>query len=110
MLSFFPDKIAKRALYTYLGVLLVVSAAFISHVMALPFLVIGVMWVSLFFLSTAYCSKKWLNLPERKLMGRLFVTALSLLVAWALFSYFFYIWHTGIPFEFSPGDSLWYYE
>ncbi len=110
MLSIFPDKIAKRALYTYFGVLLVISAAFISHVMALPFLVIGVMWVSLFFLSTAYCSKKWLPVPERKFLGKLFVTALSLRVAWALFSYFFYIWHTGIPFEFSPGDSLWYYD
>lgn len=110
MLSIFPDKIAKRAIYTYLGTLLVVSAFFISHVMPVSFIVIGIMWVVGFFLFTAHCSNKWQQIPENKLLGKLFVAALSLRVAWAIFSYFFYIWHTGMPFEFSAGDAFWYYE
>ena len=110
MLSFFPDKIAQRAVYTYVGTLLVVSALFISHAMSLTFIAIGLMWVCGFFLLSAYSSRKWRDIPQRLFVKRLFVTAICLRVAWAVFSFFFYIWQTGIPFEFSAGDSLWYYD
>ena len=110
MLSFFPDKIAKRAIYIYIGVLFVVSLVFFSHAMSLEFLVIGLMWVTGFFLCSSYCSRKWSQIPEKVLLRKLFVTALLLRVAWALFSFVFYTVKTGIPFEFSAADALWYYE
>ena len=40
----------------------------------------------------------------------LFFIALGLRVVWVFFSFIYYTLKTGIPFEFSAGDALWYYE
>ena len=110
MLSFFPKQIATKGIYLYLGALTAVSLVFFRHAMSIDFLLIGVMWVVSFFLLSSYCSRKWQSIPQKKLLSNLFLTALGLRWAWAIFSYFYYSAKTGMPFEFSAGDSVWYYE
>ena len=110
MLSFFPKQIATKGIYLYLGALTAISLVFFRHAMAIDFLIMGVMWVVGFFLLSSYCSQKWQNISQKKLLRNLFLTALGLRWAWAIFSYFYYSAKTGMPFEFSAGDSIWYYE
>ncbi|MBR3783422.1 MAG: glycosyltransferase family 39 protein [Bacteroidales bacterium] len=110
MIPFLPKQIATKAIYLYLGALTVVSLLFFSHAMSLTYIIMGIAWVVGFFLLSSHCSQKWLEIPQKRLITYLFLTALGLRVAWVFFSYVFYIAKTGMPFEFSAGDSIWYYE
>lgn len=110
MIPYFPNQIANRAVYIYLGVLAAVSIFFFSHAMSIIYTVMGIAWVTGFFLLSSYCSRKWKDIPSSNLMRNLFLTALGIRVVWVFFSYIFYTVKTGIPFEFSAGDALWYYE
>ena len=110
MLSFFPKQIANKAIYLYLGALAAVTLFFIRHAMSLIYILMGIMWVVGFFLLVTYCSRKWKDIPQKKYVLNLTLTALGLRIAWAIFSYFFYTIKTGIPFEFDAADSLGYWE
>lgn len=110
MIPFFPKQIAVKGIYLYLGALVAVSIFFIRHAMSLTYFIMGIVWVVVFFLLTSYCSKKWKDIPLKKMLLHLSLTALGIRLAWVVFSYFFYIVKTGIPFEFAAADSLGYWE
>ena len=110
MVPFFPKQISTKAIYLYLGALTLVSILFFRYAMHTEYIAMGIAWVVGFFLLSSYLSRKWIAIPQKRLLLYLFFTALALRVAWVIFSYFFYLHNTGIPFEFSAGDSLWYYE
>lgn len=110
MVPFFPKQIATKAIILYVVPLVLVSMIFMDYAMGLLFIVINLIWVVSFFLLSANCSNQWRILPEKFFVNRIFLTAFGLRVVWVLFSYFFYQSQTGVPFEFSAADSLWYYE
>ena len=110
MIPFLPRQISNKAIYLYLGSLAAITLFFIRHAMSLIYIVMGITWVVGFFLLTNYCSKKWFNIPQKRLLSHLFLTALGLRLFWVFFSYIFYTFKTGIPFEFEAADALWYYE
>ena len=109
MIPFFPRQISTKAIYLYLGALAAVSLLFIRFAMSLTFIIMGIVWVVGFFLLSSYCSKKWQDIPQKKLLRNLFFTALGLRVVWVIFSYFFYLAKTGAPFEFDAADSMGYW-
>ena len=110
MVPYLPKKISNTAIYLYLGALAAVTIFFIRHTMSLTFYIIGIVWVVGFFLLSSYCSIKWQTIPQKKLLRNLFLSALGLRWSWTIFAYIFYMYNTGAPFEFSAGDSIWYYE
>lgn len=110
MIPFFPKQLANKAIYIYLGVLTAVSLVFFRHAMSIDFLIMGVMWVTGFFLLSNYCSKKWQETPRKKFLISIFLIALGIRWVWAIFAYIYFFLKTGMPFEFSAGDSIWYYE
>lgn len=110
MIPYFPKQIATKGIVLYLGVLAAVSILFINYAMSVEYFVMGIVWVVGFFLLSTYCSRKWLEIPQRKLLLYLFFIALGLRGVWVFFSFIYYTLKTGIPFEFSVGDALWYYE
>lgn len=110
MIPFLPQKIATKGIYLYLIALATVTIVFFKHAMSIEFILMGIMWVVGFFLLSANCSKKWAEIPQRNFIINIVYVSLGLRVAWALFSYVYYIIKTGMPFEFSAADSLWYYE
>lgn len=110
MIPFFPDKIAKTGIAVYLISLAVVSIAFFSHAMPVLYMLLGIMWVTGFFLLSSACSKKWMRYPVKKFAWRVFWIALLLRLAWVIFSYFFYKSQTGQPFEFDSADAVGYHE
>jgi hypothetical protein len=110
MISFFPKQIATKAIAFYIGSLTIVSILFLDYAMGIEYILIDLMWVVGFFLLSNYCSKQWKGFVEKQFKMRLFLSALGLRWAWAVFAYYFYQSKTGQPFEFSAADALWYYE
>lgn len=110
MIPYLPKKISTTAIYLYFGALAVVTVLFFRHAMSWEFILMGLVWVVGFFLLSSYCSRRWQDIPQKALLRNLFLTALSLRWAWTLFSYIYFMYKTGMPFEFSAGDSIWYYE
>ena len=110
MIPFLPKQIATKGIYLFIGALAAVSLFFIRHAMSIDFIIMNIMWVIGFFLLCSYCSKKWQDIPQKALLRNLFLCALGIRWAWTIFSYIYYQSKTGMPFEFSAGDSIWYYE
>lgn len=110
MIPYFPKQISSTGFYLYLGSLSVVSLVFFRYAMGLEYITMGICWTALFFLGAPVFTKKWAKIDEKKFIRNVFWTALGLRVVWVIFSYYFYIAKTGIPFEFAAADSLMYYE
>ena len=77
--------------------------------LGLDFLIIGIIWVLLFFGLSSRFSRKWVDYDEKRFTRKLFITALLFRIVWVLFSYVYFIIKTGIPFEFSAADSFDYH-
>lgn len=110
MIPIFPDKIAKKGISMYLISLAVVSIVFFRHAMPVVYILLGIIWVTGFFLLSSSCSKKWMRLPVKEFAWRVFWVALLLRLVWVVFSYFFYKSQTGQPFEFGAADAVGYHE
>lgn len=86
-----------------------VSLIFVKYMLGLDFLIIGIVWVLLFFGLSSRFSRKWVDYDEKRFTRKLFITALLFRIVWVLFSYVYFIIKTGIPFEFSAADSFDYH-
>ena len=85
MIPFFPKQIASKAIYIYLGVLAAITLVFFRHSMSIEYIIMGIAWVVGFFLLSNYCSKKWLDIPQKKMLIYLFFTALGIRFFWVFF-------------------------
>ena len=110
MIPIFPKKIATRAIAIYLVSLAIVSVVFNRYVMLFGYIVLGITWVTGFFLLTHKWSVEWRKIPEKVYLQNLFWVALGIRLVWVIISYFYYISATGIPFEIDTADALGYHE
>lgn len=110
MKPFFPIQIAFRAISIYLISLTIVSVVFFNYAMSIRYFVLGLICVLSFFLWSVRCCKGWKSLNAAKYLEYLFFLALMLRLAWVVFSYYYYIEVTGIPFEFSTADAWGYHN
>jgi hypothetical protein len=99
----------KRSVLLYAILLVVVSAVFSSHILPFIWMVFGITVVSLSFSSMYRLIRQWFHLPEKVFRKRVFWTAFWVRTAYVLFSYGFYIFMTGIPFEFDAADARVYH-
>lgn len=110
MITCFPKTIANKGLTLYLISLVLVTVAFFNYAMGLVWIVLGLLEVSLFFLSSNGLSLKWSVLPVKQFVKIVFWIAFALRVAWVIFSYYFYLFQTGQPFEYGAADSIGYHD
>lgn len=110
MIPFLPKQIASKAIIIYFIALTVVSVFFNNYAMGLTYIIMGVSWVVGFFTLSSNCSRQWENLPTKQFVTNVALTAFGLRIAWVTFSYFFYLFHTGKPFEFEAADSMGYWD
>lgn len=110
MLSYFPKIFANKAIGFYFLLLLVVSVLFFQYALPLWLMLFGIVEVLMFFLGANYCTKVWANIPSKTFANRLFAVSFIIRVCYVIFSYFFYLEMTGIPFEFSAADVRFYDE
>lgn len=110
MLSSLPQRISYKAIGVYFLSLAVVSLVFIRYAIRPFFMLLGAIWVIGFFFFSSECSKSWAKINRKLFIQNILLTAFVLRVVWVIFSYFFYIDLTGIPFEPGAADSLGYHE
>lgn len=110
MIPFFPRQIAFRAIFVYLIALLFVSLYYFNYAMGTGFLVLGIAWVTGYFLFFSSFSKNWKNIKVKTYIEYLFLTGISLRIIWVVASYYYYQSITGIPFEYSAADSIGYHR
>jgi len=69
----------------------------------------GAVEVLAFFHYSNQLTRKWGSYSEKKFEKKIFQTALIIRVCWVVFSYFFYQFMTGSPFEFDSADARGYH-
>jgi hypothetical protein len=93
-----------------LVVIVITSALFLQRILSFQSVLFCVVEAALFFYFSSKLSLKWLNLSTELFSKKLFRTALFVRLIWVLFSYIFYIWMTGKPFEFDAADAPGYHD
>ena len=110
MLNYFPKYFTSKAISLYLGVLVLCNLIFISHPLPLIWWAFGMVEVLSFFYFSNQLTRTWSTCTEKRFIQKLFQTALIIRIGWVVFSYFFYTFMTGQPFEFDAGDASGYHE
>ena len=90
-------------------VLLLVNAVFNSYIMPLIWWLFGIVAVLGFFNGAKKLTRKWEELPEKNFIKKLFWTAFIIRAVYVTVMYFLYTFLTGQPFEYSPGDVMFYH-
>jgi hypothetical protein len=110
MLTYFPRYFSVRAIICYLVTLALVSALFMSYVMPLQFMLLGLVPVIMFFNYSNTLTISWQRIKPATFTKKLFATAVVIRVVYVIFIYFYYIEMTGLPHMYYPGDELFYEE
>lgn len=105
MLNYFPKYFTQRAIALYFVALLGVTLVFFSNSMSVLWMVFGAVAAVGFFYYINSLTKKWSKLSPKTFQKRLLYTAIGLRLAWVIFSYFFYMYMNGEPYEFGAADS-----
>ena len=109
MLNYFPKYFTSKAIFLYLGVLVLCNIIFFSYALPLIWWAFGIVEVISFFYFSNQLTRSWEKYSDKKFLKKLFQTALFIRVGWVVFSYFFYNYMTGTSFEFEAGDSSGYH-
>jgi hypothetical protein len=107
MLGYFPKYYTDKAMYVYLALLMCVPVIF-GYPMEWYFWIFGIVEVFGFFYFAHQLPLAWQNYSSKAFTKKLFTTALIIRVIYVVFSYWFYYEMTGGPFEFNPGDVMFY--
>jgi 4-amino-4-deoxy-L-arabinose transferase-like glycosyltransferase len=109
MLSYFPRYLTNRSIYLYLVVLVVCNLVFLSSSLPIIFLGFGLVEVLGFFYYVNILTRRWEKTAENRFVKSIFWNAFFIRLAWVLFSFVFYNYMTGQPFEFSAADAVGYH-
>jgi hypothetical protein len=109
MQSFFPKYFSNRSIYLYLAVLVFANIIFINNSIQFVFFVFGVVEVIGFFYYSSLLTRRWAGLSDKKFKEVIFWNALVLRLGWVFFSYVYFSYMTGQPFEFQSADARGYH-
>jgi len=108
-LEYSLKKIAKNAVYLYLFILIVLALLFPSSLITSEGFLFGIFSVFFFFKLSPKLTLKWGCLTEKQFLKKIFWLSFSIRLIWVFFSYYYFTWMTGQPFEYSAADSLGYH-
>jgi 4-amino-4-deoxy-L-arabinose transferase-like glycosyltransferase len=108
VLNYFPKYFTNKAIALYFGVLVLVSIVFFKRILPVQWMIFGAVEVVGFFYFANLITRKWTSYNSKTFEKKLFRTSLILRIVWVVFSYFFYLYMTGQPFEFDTGDAFFY--
>lgn len=110
MLTFLPQSISNKAVGAYIVSLIAVTVLYSAYAMDFMFFVFGLVGIVGFFMVGSSLTKSWQGMSQKAFISKLFWTALSIRMIWAVSSYYFYKAETGQPFEWDAADALGYHE
>lgn len=96
-----------KAMYVYFALLMCVPILF-GYPMEWYFWIFGIVEVVGFFYFAHQLPIAWQKYSPKIFIKKLFTTALTIRIVYVVFSYWFYNEMTGSPFEFHPGDVMFY--
>ena len=105
---YLPKSISNTAITSYIVALVLVTVIFHQYATQWYFMLFGIVEVVGFYHYGNVLSKQYSNYSEKYFRSQIFKTALVIRVVYVLFSYWFYDFMTGKPFEFGAADSLFY--
>ncbi|HHT23880.1 MAG TPA: glycosyltransferase family 39 protein [Bacteroidales bacterium] len=105
MLNYFPKFFTNKAITLYFITLAGVTLVFFRNSMSILWMIFGAVAVVGFFYYVNVLTKKWSRLSPKIFEKRLFYNAIALRLAWVVFSYLFYLYMNGEPYEFGSADS-----
>ena len=109
MVPYFPKQISNRAVVIFLIALAFTTVFYFDYSMSWGFILLGIVWVSSFFILSSTLSKGWRRINDHGFTTYLVILAIGLRLIWVIASYFYYIQATGSPFEFGAADSMGYH-
>ena len=92
----------------YVAVLFVVNIVFMSRFLPVIWWIFGIVEVIGFFYFSNKLTKKWADFKEKTFEKKVFRTSLIIRLIWVMFSYVFYNYMTGEPYEFHAADVYTY--
>ncbi|RJP46169.1 MAG: hypothetical protein C4548_03335 [Desulfobacteraceae bacterium] len=104
-----PGVIFRQSTFLFVVLLLGISTVFFRQVLPTVWIVFDLLVVYLFFFCFYRLWLRWMNLSEKVIRLKIFWTALWIRVGYVLFSYLFYTYMTGQPFEFESADAMGYH-
>lgn len=107
MNTIFPKYFTDRAILLYVVLLLLVPLVF-GFPMPWYWWLFGIVEVAGFFYFSNMISKGWSNFSGKNLEHMFFKNSAIIRLLYVVISYILYDLMTGQPFEFHPGDALWY--
>src|ERR1035437_4411548 len=110
MLTYLPKYFTSKAITIYLIVLVFCNLIFFKNALSMMWWVFGLVEVIGFFYFANQFTRQWGKFSTKKFVKQLFKTAFVIRLVWMVFSYFFYTYMTGKPFEFDSGDATGYHE
>lgn len=107
---YLPKSISNTAITSYIVALVLVTIIFHQYATQWYFMLFGIVEVVGFYHYGNVLSKQYSNYSEKYFRSQLFKTALVIRVVYVLFSYWFYDFMTGRPFEFGMADAEFYHQ
>lgn len=107
---YLPASISNKAIVSYIVALMLVTIIFHQYATQWYFMLFGIVEVVGFYHYGNVLSKQYSNYSEKYFRSQIFKTALVIRVVYVLFSYLFYDFMTGRPFEFGMADAEFYHQ
>ena len=93
----------------YLLALIVISVAFRDHALQLEWMLWGIGEVLFFFVLISIFYPRWKKDEPKQFWRKVFWTALAIRLLYVVFSYYYFTFRMGFPFD-GPGDAVGYYN
>lgn len=106
---FFPKYFSQKGIICFSISLAICFLFFINKILPLQWVIFGFAEVISFFFFSNFLTKRWCNLSVQVFQKRLLWTSFRIRLAWIIFSFFYFKWLTGRPFEFQAADSVGYH-
>ena len=108
--SHIPRYFTRKGITAFVAIMFLSILLFLHRIIPMQSFVFNILEVLFFFRMSSTLSLRWANLPTLTFTKHLTRTALYIRLAWVVFSYIYYQWMTGQPFEFQSADSLGYHN
>ncbi|SOD81248.1 glycosyltransferase family 39 protein [Spirosoma fluviale] len=107
--TYIPRYFTQKGIAVFLGVTILMLLLFIQRIVPVQWVFFNVVEVLLFFGLSSKLSMRWSKTSTTSFEKNLFKTSFFIRLVWVIFSYFYYSWMTGKPFEFEAADSTGYH-
>lgn len=109
MIFYLPKYFTQKAIQSFVGVISISFLVFYKKPLGLEWVFFDLCAVVGFFVFANTLSKNWANYTVVAFEKKLVITALLIRIAWVLFSYVYYSFATGQPFEYEAADAVGYH-